>query len=51
MGGNVKTMEQDVSFHLKNIYLDDGKLFAEKVMKFQHTHSYFMFIPVMNFNL
>lgn len=51
MGGNVKTMEQDVSFHEKNIYLDDGKLFAEKVMKFQHTHSYFMFIPVMNFNL
>lgn len=51
MGGNAKTMEQDVSFHEKNIYLDDGSLFAEKVMKFQHTHSYYMFIPLVNFNV
>ena len=50
MGANAKTMRNIVSYNKKNLRLDDGRVFSEKVDMFQHTHTYFIFVPAEKFH-
>lgn len=50
MGANPKTMRTDVVFCYRNIPLVGGKSFlSENVLCFQHTMTYFVFIPSSDF--
>jgi acetyltransferase-like isoleucine patch superfamily enzyme len=49
LGAKARTMRKEVSHNKKNITLGDGSMFAEEIDMFQHTHTYFLFVPATNF--
>lgn len=46
MGAKESELDEDVAFFRKNVMMDNGNAFAELCAVYQHTHTYFIFVPL-----